>query len=1079
MAFDADCMRLLLARPRVQKLLRDGVEAEVGKGVTEFQEMVDNVNEHAKFEPDELAQVLPGFKLMWDQARAANPELGEAPAFEMSAARKRLGNPMGTPEGARFVQAVDESREALKLPGMETFAAVQAQAELELSDPADYERDKDELIEISRTSMSPDPFTPVETVKARIIMDREWVEIANAKDFEPQAYADMTSLIDAYRRSGTAAGRSLAFRVGTPLNMIRDAITSPPLRTQREIEKLRKSGTVDGWKRAQELLDEWSFTLVNFKIQLQSLGVTMEQVTDLVAGPKNVHGQLIDPLPVLNFMKNVGIAKANKWDIMEEIYRAFLVSSPRTWGVNLVGGGLFGSWNKLIEKQFEVGINFGLNVLSKVSKSAGSKVKKVLGVRSAGAQPGDFIRSLAGVIEEAVTSPEGRKVRTGERTARLGRVDPLSPKTYLAVVKGIWASMSQGIRNGILGWRSETNLFMNSIGQENSGSAFLDDGRSDTRFAGPRVAIPGLTGRIIRGASQDFLIGGDEMLKTILTHAEVGNEAHRITVEEGVADEDVSSRINEIMSDYTSPAWAAAADSAKELTFTATKGPTAAIQRLVIKGRSASISDMSAGRIPLDLRPFFYAIPFVMTPLQIFYQAIGRRVPLIGAFEAGVKMLWNARGVESKVRTDKNIYFSKDGVTWVASPKAFHETSLRMATGGTNLNLDTEKGFRRLKRKPGGLDENFRPKDETSVVFDPDMSQLEWESALDKLLVEGAPFDVTPLLAQQVISIVGTAMLLWLNDEDDPWITGAAKHKRRAPGRELAFRLDKPMSIRVFGRDLSYANIEPVSTALAFMVDTINAYKRDDDVLPAAEDALIDQVNSKTFLQGISDILGVVRTEERERDIAKEKLLRNFILGWVPNLFKNAVRSTEDTIPERRVFGKGDERKKNFWKRILQETKIPFLGGPVFPKIDAWGNDVIAGNLIGGEVMARIILNNTPFFPTKVFKSTPFKADVLLDMWNKSVPPKDRVYLRTPRNSFTFRKVEFIISDADYTRFLRESGRMSFERVQKRIDSMDLFSPKGSDVLFIERVMKSSRRIVKTRPWFRALQKEAVENSKN
>jgi len=184
-----------------------------------------------------------------------------------------------------------------------------------------------------------------------------------------------------------------------------------------------------------------------------------------------------------------------------------------------------------------------------------------------------------------------------------------------AVLPGI----SRGARNFVRTWDAEQAFFEAEV---LGADAELKDKLDNRR--GP--AIEGIKGRLVRAVGYRPLLAMDEFFKSIVGEIEASAHAYRIAKGEGLAGEQLSGRMKELLGDMGSEVWQAGLTSARISAFQESLGKAG---QWVLKGRTA---------MP-GLR---YLIPFVTTPVNIFKTGL-RKSPL-GTLALGVRI---GRGIKN------------------------------------------------------------------------------------------------------------------------------------------------------------------------------------------------------------------------------------------------------------------------------------------------------------------------------------------------------------------------------------------------------------------------------------------------
>lgn len=171
---------------------------------------------------------------------------------------------------------------------------------------------------------------------------------------------------------------------------------------------------------------------------------------------------------------------------------------------------------------------------------------------------------------------------------------------------GVMPGMVRGLRNARKSWSLETSALADELGRE---GAFKVDG--------PRGAIKGKWGRLIRAFGYRPLLAADEFAKSVVVTMEVGAHAYRNGKAMGLEGEELQTFIQQQTDDLGSASWSQAFGKAEELTFQGQRGLVA--QK--IAGSGHKLRQFKGAR---------WVLPFVETPAAIFEQGI-KRTPVLGA----------------------------------------------------------------------------------------------------------------------------------------------------------------------------------------------------------------------------------------------------------------------------------------------------------------------------------------------------------------------------------------------------------------------------------------------------------------
>jgi hypothetical protein len=275
---------------------------------------------------------------------------------------------------------------------------------------------------------------------------------------------------------------------------------------------------------------------------------------------------------------------------------------------------------------------------------------------------------------------------------------------------------------------------------------------------------------------------------------------------------------------------------------------------------------------------------------------------------------------------------------------------------------------------------------------------------------------ISPRVAQQVIAW-GVAMMLWDNDDEEPWITGAEEAstpKKRAESD----RMFPAMSVKIGDRWYSYSRIEPFATALALSVDVVKAAKSGEpkQIAKAPFASLLGQVKDKTFLKGLADVLDAVYSDNPEEALAK--WASSFAASWIPNYIRSTSRAFDETVPERSVWGKGDEWVDMLGRRTSQKTETSEY--PDVPKYDLWGRPIKSSS-VGSpttDILWRMVM------PVSVKKEDVFVGDRIIAQWNRE-NSEDQKHPTTPNKYYEVNGEKKYFTEQQYGTFVKLSGELA------------------------------------------------------
>jgi len=322
---------------------------------------------------------------------------------------------------------------------------------------------------------------------------------------------------------------------------------------------------------------------------------------------------------------------------------------------------------------------------------------------------------------------------------------------------------------------------------------------------------------------------------------------------------------------------------------------------------------------------------------------------------------------------------------------------------------------------------------------------------------EGKPLlhDTSERAAEHLLSMAVILALL-ANDEDDPWITGAEK-TLSPKGRQEGHSTYEPLSIKISGRWFDYSRLEPFATILGLTVDGVNGFRRGEPTVMV--DSLLGQMQNKTFLNGLGDMLNILAAafrDDNQPGVSEEvaKYVSRLGASWVPNIFRMASREASDTYANRRVWGKGVEYWKRLGKRTIQGTELRLLKD--YPIYNAWGKPARRSQVpYMSDWLYRISI------PVKTKEEDIFIADRLILNWNNANPGDEERYPQAPPRHYRQEGETVYWTDEQYADLCKLSGELAVQMVQ-RID-LNPDKPTEKQIELIDKVMRRARAIAKYR----------------
>ena len=245
--------------------------------------------------------------------------------------------------------------------------------------------------------------------------------------------------------------------------------------------------------------------------------------------------------------------------------------------------------------------------------------------------------NIIGNVGHAAWSMTAERFVEASINAGAGRPEAAQMGEFKYLLAGILPGISRGARNFVKAWATESPALEAEIHREGV-----------TKIEDKQTAVGGETGRTIRAPTR--LLGAvDDFAKSVIAEMEAGARAYRIAKAEGLSGEEMQARIEELTQDTSSPAWDAAYDSAKELSFQQEGGKTVkSVKQHVLAARE-------------DLPGLRYLLPFVTTPINIFGTGV-RKTPL-GSLGVAKRMYDNYKS-EKPILEGLPKYLAEQAIAW-------------------------------------------------------------------------------------------------------------------------------------------------------------------------------------------------------------------------------------------------------------------------------------------------------------------------------------------------------------------------------------------------------------------------------
>ena len=332
---------------------------------------------------------------------------------------------------------------------------------------------------------------------------------------------------------------------------------------------------------------------------------------------------------------------------------------------------------------------------------------------------------------------------------------------------------------------------------------------------------------------------------------------------------------------------------------------------------------------------------------------------------------------------------------------------------------------------------------------------------------EGWTYNRTNITPELTKNIIGWGTLLALNslagggdDDELPFITGSTPRDRGR--RDAMYRTVPPMSIRIGDRWFSYARIEPFATAIATSVDAIDAMNKaqsGDEYMSAFGAALASttrQIDDKSFLQGIADIMDAVKNEDGNGSKALQ-YGANFASSWVPSIIKQALRSADQNVRDTTVKTTKD---RGTIEAVAMTTAYRAIPQIASPRVDLWGREISARNWESGVPGTDFVYRLLSPIRTQDLDSAS-TLDLLLLRYNNDPKNAESMWFPAPPSPTFTRKergknVTYTMSEQEYHDFLVASGKRAAERLSKA--RLNYVEPGPRDIENIRNAIEDARK---------------------
>ena len=315
--------------------------------------------------------------------------------------------------------------------------------------------------------------------------------------------------------------------------------------------------------------------------------------------------------------------------------------------------------------------------------------------------------------------------------------------------------------------------------------------------------------------------------------------------------------------------------------------------------------------------------------------------------------------------------------------------------------------------------------------------------------------------AEQVLAwgLVGMALSMGGgdNDDDPPRLTGTSSPG--TPGERMFRGRHVPAySIRIGDKYYSYKRIEPLSTMLALVADSLEAYhkaKTEEGASAALRDMFTGAtrlIGEKSYLNTFSQIVQLF--DEPERSLGS--WATDFTASWMPNAIRQASNAFDDYRRDPAVRTSGVRWWRDQFHVTLGKAGILRMA----PKVDCFGRPITkdeAEKAGPGDILWRLLV---PVNTKAANAMDP--AERLIWNWNTRNPDA-QYWPGIPSFRFTDNGVKYEMHGKVYADFSMEAGRMAHRRILKLINTGHIkpSRPRETDINQIKQILTASRRQIR------------------
>ena len=215
----------------------------------------------------------------------------------------------------------------------------------------------------------------------------------------------------------------------------------------------------------------------------------------------------------------------------------------------------------------------------------------------------------------------------------------------------------------------------------------------------------------------------------------------------------------------------------------------------------------------------------------------------------------------------------------------------------------------------------------------------------------------------------------------------------------------KPYSVKVGDTYYSYRRLDPFSTTIGVAADLATlpegmSERQRRDAVTLAVASIMGNLANKTWLSGVSDVVGALSDPERGADNLVQRLVGSLL---VPNLVAGTARTLDPVQRETETVGDA------------LKSRIPGLRDDLLPRHDIWGNVIKNEGGVGPDFL-------TPMWTSKALNDPVNKALLQIDY----------------APGYPSRKVgKEELSPEDYSRYSERAGQLSHSALKELVASPD------------------------------------------